>query len=86
MKVLKAEGEGHLVTPIVADLEKESNSEVSAGVQHLMGAFDDIFQVPTGLPPRGNETMRLSLEKELKFPIYDPTGTLIIKRMRLKRL
>ena len=50
MKLLKADGEGYVVTPVQNgdvgwDLEKESEE-----LKKILAEFDYVFQLPTGLP------------------------------------
>ena len=58
LKALKAEGEGSLVTPIAADSD--------------MDAFDDIFQVPAGLPLRREQDYAITLREGAEIPHIRP--------------
>ena len=86
LKVLRAVGEGYLVTPIHGEPAQETETELSPLPESCCPSLRTSSSCCRGCHQGGNMTMPLCTMEVQQFLTFGPTGTLTFKRMKLRRL
>ena len=68
LKTLRVEGEGYLVTSVPIEAKQGNEIKLSTKAQQLLEKFDDIFQVPKGLPLRREHDHAVVLKEDAAIP------------------
>ena len=60
------------MTPVLAETEREGNSDLSEGVRNLLAEYEDLFRSPTGLPPAREHDHAIKLKEGAQIPHIRP--------------
>ena len=72
LKTLKESDEGYCITPLLVDVESKLETPVSPEMEELLLQFDDLFQTPTGLPPKRDRDDAIVLKEGASIPNIRP--------------
>ncbi|MCI24071.1 hypothetical protein A2U01_0045254, partial [Trifolium medium] len=72
MRALSNEGLGFYVHKVESSSADEKQSEQSNEWDQLLGEFDDIFHMPTGLPPARDHDHAITLKADATVPNLRP--------------